>query len=675
MKRLSLVLLAACHGGAATSPGATTKLDTAGMDRSVAPGDDFFAFANGGWMKTHPIPPDKASYGTGAEIYERTEQRTADLIKTAASAGAEGKKVGDFYASYMDEAGIAAKGITPLKPTFDAIAAIKDATSLSRALGATLRADVDVLNNGNFTTRNLFGLWIAQDLDDPSRYSAFLLQGGLVLPSRDYYLDDSPRMAEIRTKYQAHVAKMLTLANIADADAKAAQIFALEKKIAEAHATILDTEDIHKGNNHWTRAELAQRAPGIDWDAFWAAAGLSKQQGFVVWHPIAIPKLAALVQSEPLATWRDYLTFHAIERAAGVLPKPFTDEQFAFFGTTMNGIEVQRDRWKRGVDLTSNVLGEPVGKLYVAKYFPASEKARAEAMVQAELTAFATRIDNLAWMTPATKAKAKAKLTALKVGVGYPDKWRDYSGLEIKADDLFGNVERADQFEYQFSIGRLGTPVDRGEWVMTPQTVNAVNLPALNALNFPAAIMQPPFFDPTQPASIDFGSMGSVIGHEISHSFDNTGADFDDKGRMVNWWTPEDLAHFKASCAILSAQYSAYAPFPDLHVDGEQTLGENVADTAGLAVAFDAYRASLHGATAPVVDGMTGEQQFFLGFAQGWRTEERDQALRNQVKVDGHAPAMYRADTVRNIDAWYSAYDIQPGAKLYLAPNDRAHIW
>jgi putative endopeptidase len=679
MKRFLLLMLAACHGGAATtsSPQPTTKLDVAGMDRSVAPGDDFFLFANGGWLKTHPIPPDKASYGTGAEIFELTQKRTADLIKTASAspAGSEGKKVGDFYASYMDEAAIAAKGITPLKPALDAITAIKDETSLARALGSTLRADVDVLNNGNFTTPNLFGLWIAQDLDDPSRYSAFLLQGGLYLPSRDYYLDPSPRMAEIRTKYETHIATMLRLAGIAEPEAKAARIVALETKIADAHASILDTEDIHKGDNHWTRAELAKRAPGLDWEAFWAAAGLPKQPDFVVWHTTAIPKIAALVQSEPLATWRDYLTYHAIQRLAGVLTVPFTDENFAFFGTTLNGIEVQRDRWKRGVDLTSTTLGDPVGKLYVAKYFPASEKARAEAMVQNELAAFATRIDNLAWMTPATKAKAKAKLTALKVGVGYPDRWRDYSGLEIKPDDLAGNFERADAFEYHYSIARLGTPVDRGEWVMTPQTVNAVNLPAMNALNFPAAIMQPPFFDPTQPVAIDYGSMGSVIGHEISHSFDNTGADFDATGRMVNWWTPEDAAHFKASSAILAAQYSAYAPFPDLHVDGEQTLGENIADTAGLTVAFDAYRASLHGATAPVVDGMTGEQQFFLGFAQGWRSEEREQALRNQIKTNGHAPAMYRADTVRNVDAWYSAYDIKPGAKLYLAPNDRAHIW
>jgi len=678
MKWIPWVLLAACHGGAATAPPQpTTKIDTAGLDRSVAPGDDFFTYANGGWLSTHEIPPDRASYGTGAVIFELTQQRTAELIKTAsiAAPGSEARKVGDLYASYMDEAAIVAKGIAPLQPALDAIAKISDETTLARALGATVRADVDVLNATEFATPNLFGLWIAQDLDDPTTYSAFLLQGGLGLPSRDYYLDASPRMADIRTKYEAHVAAMLRLANIADADAKAARIVALETKIAAAHATILDTEDVHKGNNHWTRAELAQRAPGLDWDAFWAAAGLAKQPGFVVWQPAAIPKIAALVHSEPLATWRDYLTYHAIARVAGVLPKSFDDESFAFFGKGLNGIEVQRERWKRGVDLTSNTLGEPVGKLYVAKYFPASEKARAEAMIQNELAAFATRIDNLAWMTPATKAKAKAKLAALKVGVGYPDHWRDYSGLEIKADDLFGNFERADAFEYHTRIAHLGAPVDRGEWVMTPQTVNAVNLPAMNALNFPAAIMQPPYFDPNQPAAIDYGSMGSAIGHEISHSFDNTGADFDATGRLLNWWTPEDLAHFKASSAILAAQYSAYKPFPDLAVDGEQTLGENIADTAGLTVAFDAYHASLHGASPPVVDGLTGDQQFFIAFAQGWRRKDREQALRNQVKTNEHAPAEYRADTVRNVDAWYPTFHVEPGQKLYLAPDVRAHIW
>jgi predicted metalloendopeptidase len=647
------------------------------MDRTVVPGDDFFAYANGGWLRTHEIPPDKPNYGTGAITFELTQQRTQQLIKAAdtAPAGSEARKIGDFYASFMDEPGIETRGLTVLQPALDAAAKVSDEKSLAQALGATLRADVDVLNATNYRTPNLFGLWIAQDLDDPTAYAAFVLQGGLTLPSRDYYLDPSPRMADIRDRYRAHVAAMLRLAQVADPEAKAERIVALETKIAEAHAPIVDTEDVHKGNNHWTRTDFAQRAPGLDWDALFAAAGLAKQATFVAWQPGAIAKISALVRSEPVATWREYLAYHAITQFAVALPRAFGDENFAFFGKVLAGIETQRDRWKRGVDLTSNVLGEEVGKLYVAKYFPASEKARAQDMIKNELAAFARRIDNLSWMTPATKAKAKAKLAVLKVGVGYPDRWRDSSSLEIKRDDLFGNMQRYDRFEYRTRLARLGTPVDRGEWVMTPQTVDAVNLPAMNAMNFPAAILQPPFFDPQRPAAMDYGAMGAVIGHEISHSFDNTGADFDATGRLHNWWTPEDFAHFTASGALLAAQYSAYQPFSDLAVNGVQTLGENIADTAGLTVAFDAYRASLHDAPAPVVDGLTGDQQFFLSFAQAWRQKAREQATRNQIHTDGHAPAMYRAATVRNVDAWYEAFHVEPGQKLYLAPADRAHLW
>ncbi|HEX7701319.1 MAG TPA: M13 family metallopeptidase, partial [Kofleriaceae bacterium] len=503
--------------------------------RSVAPGDDFYAFANGGWLKSHEIAADRVVIGTGQTVFDETQRRTAELIKTAdtAAPGTEARKIGDLYASYMDEAAIEAKGIAPLAPILEQLTAVTDEKSLARALGSSLRADVDVLNATNYSTANIFGLWIAQDLDEPSRYSAFLLQGGLEMNSREYYLDPSPRMAAIRDKYKAHVATLLRLAQVADAEDKATRIIELETKIAATHASVVETEDVHKGNNHWKRAELVQRAPGLDWDAFFDGAGLAKLDALVVWQPTAITKISALVHSEPVATWRDYLVYHAIVKGARALPKAFADENFAFYGTVISGVEKQRERWKRGVDLTSATLGESVGKLYVAKYFPPSEKARAEVMVKNELAAFARRIDNLAWMTPATKAKAKAKLAALKVGVGYPDTWRDYSALDIKRDDLFGNLDRADHFEYQFRIARLGTPVDRGEWVMTPQTVDAVNLPAMNALNFPAAIMQPPFFDPNQPSAMDYGSMGSVIGHEISHSFDNTGADFDATGRLL----------------------------------------------------------------------------------------------------------------------------------------------
>jgi len=682
-KTLCVALVAACTPNHADGPtnvaaSGSSGLDLAGMDPSVAPGNDFFAYANGGWIKSHEIPPDRASYGTGAIVEELTAKRTAELIAEAAKdapPGSDAKKIGDYYASYLDLAGIAAKGLAPITPALQRIAAIGDAHALAGALGQTLRADVDVLNNTNFDTENLFGLWVAQDLSDPTRYAAFLLQGGLGLPDRDYYLDPSPRMAEIRDKYRAHIAAMLGLAGIAGADAKAARIFDLEHKIAQAHGTRVDTEDVQKGNNHWTRAELAARAPGLDWQAFLAAAGLDRQAGFVIWQPGAIVGIAALVGDQPLEAWKDYLTYHALARDAEVLPKPFDDQAFAFYGKELQGTPQARERWKRAVDATSSALGEAVGKLYVTRYFPPSEKARAEAMVRNELAAFARRIDNLAWMTPATKAKAKAKLAALKVGVGYPDKWRDYGKLEVVRGDAYGNAQRAQLFDYHRNLDKLGHPVDRGEWVMNPQLVNAVNLPAMNALNFPAAILQPPYFDPSRPIVMDYGATGSVIGHEISHSFDDQGALFDATGRLANWWTPEDFAHFKASSAQLIKQYDAYRPFPDLAVNGTLTVSENIADVAGLAAAYDAYRLAAGGKEAPAVQGLTGDQQFFVSFAQGWRRKAREPAVRRQILTNGHSPAEYRADTVRNLDAWYPAFGVKPGDALYLAPADRVRVW
>ncbi|HVV82703.1 MAG TPA: M13 family metallopeptidase [Kofleriaceae bacterium] len=656
---------------------ASQGLDVEGMDRSVAPGDDFFAFANGGWLAHTQIPPDRSAYGSGAILTELTDKRTADLIKQAASApaGSEARKVGDFYSTFMAEDEIEQKGLAPLQPGLAAIDAIADAHALARALGGTVRADVDAINNTNFTTPNIFGLWVAQDLDDPSRYLPFLLQGGLGLPDRDYYLDASPKMAELRTQYTAHIAAMLKLAGIADPDAKAHRIFDLEHAIAQAHASRADSEDVTKGDNHWRRADFAKRAPGLDWEAFFAGVGLDHAADFVVWHPSAVTGVAALVKSQPLSTWKEYLTFHAIEAHADVLPRAFVDETFAFYGKTLSGTPVLRERWKRAVSATSAAMGQAIGKLYVAKYFPASEKARAEAMVANIIAAFGTRIDGLTWMSPATKEKAKAKLAALKVGVGYPDHWRDYGGLEVVTGDAFGNEERAGLFELHAQLAKLGAPVDRGEWVMDPQLVNAVNLPAMNAMNFPAAILQPPNFDPDRPAAMDYGAIGAVIGHEISHSFDDQGALFDATGKLQNWWTPEDLAHFKASAKQLVAQYDAYRPFPDLAVNGTQTLSENIADVAGLQVAYDAYRLSLGGGQAPVVAGFTGDQQFFISFAQTWRVAMREPALRRLILTNGHAPGQYRAATVRNLDAWYAAFDVKPGQKLYLPEAERVHMW
>jgi putative endopeptidase len=654
-------------------------VDLAGIDKSVAPGDDFFAFANGTWVKTTEIPSDRSTWGAGEMLAEVTGKRTADLIAEAsrsqATKGSDAAKVGDYYASYMDEDGIESKGLAPLEPMLREVAVISDASGLARYLGSTLRTDVDVLNSTNFYTDNIFGLWVAQDLDDPSRYSPFLLQGGLGMPDRDYYLDGSPRMNDIRGKYRQHIAKMLALARIPDADGKASRIFDLEHQIAEAHVSRADSEDVLKGNNHWSRQDFEGKAPGLDWHAYFSAAGIDGEKSFVVWHPSAVTGISSLARNVPLAAWKDYLTLRAIERYGNVLPRAFVEERFAFYGTTLSGTPRLRERWKRAVTATDAALGEVVGKMYVERYFPPAEKARAEEMVRNILAAFSRRIDALTWMAPETKAKAKAKLAVLKVGVGYPNKWRDYSGLEVVRGDALGNAARASLFDYRHDLSKLGGPVDRDEWVMNAQLVNAVNLPAMNAMNFPAAILQPPYFDPGRPAVMDYGAAGATIGHEISHSFDDQGALFDERGRLDNWWTEADFAHFKASSAQLVKQYDGYRPFPDLAVNGKLTISENIADVAGLSAAYDAYRASLGGKEAPPVQGLTGDQQFFVSFAQSWRQKVREPAMRQRVVVDSHAPDEYRADTVRNLDAWYDAFSVKPGEALYLAPPERVRVW
>jgi len=650
----------------------------AGMDRSVLPGADFNQYANGAWLKATEIPADRSSTGVGRELSELTDQRTAELIRgtdSNAAPGSDERKVADFYASYMDEAAIEAKGVTVLKPELARIAAISDRAKLARYLGSTLRTDVDVLNATNFYTDNVLGLWVAQDLDDPSRYVPFLLQGGLGMPDRDYYLSDSAQMADTRSHYQAHIAAMLKLAGVADAAHKADAVYALELQMARTHATRAESEDVKHGDNHWSRAQLKSGAPGLDWDGFLAAAGLAQQQEFIAWQPAALTGLAALVASAPLESWKAYLQFHVIEHNAHSLPKALVDEQFAFYGKVLQGTPQLRERWKRAVSYTNDALGFAVGKLYVARYFPAANKAAIEQIVRNLQRAFAARIDALEWMAPETKVEAKAKLAALKVGIGYPDHWRDYTGLTVVRSDAFGNNERAELFEYRYNLNKLGKPVDRSEWCMTPQLVNAVNLPAMNALNFPAAILQPPYFDASRPAAMNYGSIGAIIGHEISHSFDDQGALFDAAGRLHNWWTPEDFAHFRASAEQLVAQFNAYRPFPDLAVNGKQTLSENIADVAGLGAAYSAYRMSAAATPGPLVDGFTSDQQFFLSFAQSWRAKYREPLLRQIIITDGHSPDEYRASTVRNLDAWYAAFNVQPGQALYLAPDQRVRMW
>ena len=649
------------------------------MDPAVKPGDDFFRYCNGGWIARTEIPADRASVGAFLLLRDKSDQRVKGLIeetvKENAAAGTDARKIADLYRSYMDEAGIESKGTTPLKPHLDEIAAIKDKKALAFALGKTLRADVDALNNTNFHTPNLFGIWVAPDFNDSDRYTAYLMQGGVQLPDREYYLGQSERMKNLRGEYQKHVAAMLKLAGVSEPEARAAKIVELEHAIAEKHLSLADNEDIHKANNPWKRGQFPAKAPGLDWEEYFRGAGLEKREEFIVWQPTAIAGESALVASEPLDVWKDWLTYHLIEAYAGVLPKAFADERFAFFGKAMTGASEQRPRWQRAMALENFELGDAIGQMYAKQYFPPEAKARVEKMVANIVAAFRQRIEALTWMDPATKAEAQAKLTTLYVGIGYTDHWKSYARYEVKADDVFGNVWRGGTFLYRENVEMLGKPVNRKEWSMTPQTVNAVNLPLQNAMNFPAAILEPPFFDPQAPDAFNYGGIGSVIGHEVSHTFDTEGAAFDSKGKVRNWWTPADLAHFEASTQKLAEQYDAYRPFPDLAINGKQTLAENIADVAGLAASFDGYRAALAGKTPPEQAGFTGDQQFFLAYGQARAGKAREGALRQQVLTDEHSPSEYRADAVRNIDAWYPAFQVQAGEKLYLTPDERVRIW
>ena len=651
----------------------------ANMDTSVRPGDDFYTFANGGFIAHTKLPPDRATIGVFTVLSDLSFERTASIIQDAAKAnaapGTDQRKIADLYHSYMDEAAIETHGLATLKPHLAEIAAMNSPQQLAHALGLSLRSDVDALNNTNFHTPNIFGLWVAPSFNDPDQYAPYLLQGGLQLPNRDYYLSTSPRMQEIRAKYQTHIAAMFRLAGISDAEARATRVLALETEIAKVQISLADSEDIHKANNPWSPAYFSTNAPGLNWPEFFRAAGLDKQTTFIVWQPVAFTGEAALVSSQPIDAWKDLLAYHLIEAYAVASSKALADESFAFFGQTLSGTPQQRPRDVRGARLVSSLLGDPVGQIFAARYFSPEAKAQAEALVSNLIVAFRQRLENLTWMAPATKAEALAKLGTLQVGIGYPDHWRSYAALEVTPDNLFLNLWRSDLFEYHYDVGRIGTAVDRREWTMTPQTVNAVNLPLHNGLNFPAAILQPPFFDPKAPAAVNYGAIGTVIGHEISHTFDSEGAAFDSKGRVRNWWTPEDLAHFNAAAAALAAQYDTYKPFPDLAVNGRQTLSENIADVAGLTAAYDGFHASLNGKPAPMDGNFTGDQQFFIAFAQNWGSVVRDATLRQQILTDPHAPGRFRAATVRNNDAWYPAFKVQPTDKLYLAPKDRVQLW
>ncbi len=646
------------------------------MDRSIKAGDDFYHYANGGWLKTATIPAGQPSYDTRAILVARTSQRVHDLIQEAAAAksakGSTAQKVGDYYASFMDESGIEAQGMKPLAEEMAVISAIPDRASLAAYLGTTLNSEVDGLT-GN--ADHIFGVWVNQSFTDSEHYVFHFLQGGLGMPDRDDYLDPSSKMAGLRAQYQSHIAAMLKLAGVAESETRAARILQLEIRIAQAHAPDADASDVFKQNNPWKRADFGVKAPGMDWDAFFKAAGVATQPEFIVWQPSAVTGTSALVGSEAIDLWKDYLRFHLIEHYASVLPKAVAAEHFAFYGTILSDTRQVPERSPDAIAATNAALGQAVGQLYTQRYFPPEAKARAQAMVGDLIAAYRARIPTLTWMSPPTKEKALTKLDALRIGVGYPDKWIDYSTLEVSRGDAFGNMRRAEAFNRLRNLAKLKQLADPDEWRIDPQIVGAVIVFTPNTETFSAGLLQPPFFDGQGDAASNYGSAGAGIAHEISHSFDELGNIYDAQGRIGNWWTPEDLAKYHAAAAKLVTQFNRYCPFSDLCVDGKRVLTENIADLAGLLTAHDAYVLSLKGKTDRVISGLTGEQRFFLAFAQRWRKAQSDAALLRQVKTDIHAPGEYRSDTVRNVEAWYKAYAVSPSDKLYLKPEDRALIW
>ena len=666
---LALAVPAAAADGSKPDIG-SFGFDVAGMDRTTRAGDDFVTHTSGTYLKTLEIPADKTSFGMFTKLRDLSQERTRTIIEKAAASGgapgSEAQKVGDFYASFMDEAAIEAKGIAPIKPELDKIAAIADKTQLAAMFGRFSRIGVSTP----------IGVGVGPDRKNPDAFQVGASQGGLGLPDRDYYLDmANPKFAEARAKYQAYVATLLGLSGFADADARATAIIALETKIAATHWTRVERRQAEKTYNPVARADLDRAYPGVDWGQLLTNAGLEGQPVINMSTPSALQGAGKLIDSEPLAVWRDYLAFQLLRDVAPVLPKAFVDANFDMYSKTLGGQPAQTPRWKRGVDTTTAVLGEALGKLYVADYFPPDAKAKADELVKNIIAAMDARLANLAWMDPSTRTAARAKLAAFKPKIGYPDKWLDYSALEIRKGDAIGNMERATEFQYARQVAKLGNPVDRSEWFMTPMTVNAYANPVWNEIVFPAAILQAPFFDAKADPAVNYGGIGAVIGHEITHHFDDQGRKYDKTGKLADWWTPQDVERFKVMTDKVVAQYGAYEPLPGKKINGELTLGENMADLAGINIAFDAWKLSLNGKKAMAIDGWTGEQRFFLGFSQVWRQKYRDAILLQQLTTDPHSPGNFRPYVVRNLDAWYAAFDVKPGEKYYLGPAERLKVW
>jgi putative endopeptidase len=656
-------------------------LDTAGFDKTVAPGDDFFRFANGTWLDHHAIPADKPAVSLRLEMTDRTEARLHAMMEaSAAKVGHEPSdlqgKVGAFYKSFMDEARVEKLGLTPIAPELAAINAAKDRDDIAATMGQS-NADFDA---------SLFGVSIDVDLKDPKKYAVIMGQAGLGLPDRDYYLQKS--FTEAKAKYKAYVAQLLTLAHWPNADAAAASVVDFETKIADASWTKVEERDPNAMYQPMSVAALEKFAPGFAWKRFLAAMNVGSVPTIVVGDKTAAPKLAAVFAATPLDTLKAWQAFHVVDAASPFLAKPFADAWYDMHDKTLSGQAQQRVRWKRAVQAVGGTdfgaggsfgvfgtMGFGVGQLYTDKYFGPDAKEKIEVLVNNLLAAYHARLEKLDWMSPATKAEAVKKLETYTVKVGYPDNPRDYSKLVIADDDLVGNVRRAAAGDWAFYVGRFNGPVDRSDWFMTPQTNDAYN-GTLRDIVFPAGILQAPLFDANADPAINYGAIGGVIGHELTHGFDDEGRKIDASGALRDWWTKEDAAKFEARAKRLGAQYSSFSPLAGVHVNGDLTMGENIADLGGLTLALDAYHASLGGKPAPVIDGLTGDQRVFLGWAQAWRGKVTDSYVKKQVVSDPHSPRQFRVNgVVHNIDAWYGAFDVKPGEKLYVAPKDRVHIW
>jgi len=640
----------------------TYGFDATGMDPSVAPGDNFYQFANGTWAKNTPIPADKSSYGSFNILDDLSRERTRDVIQEESKD--PNSRIGSAYASFMDQSAIESKGLAPFDPWLSQVRAIKSKKGLPALYGDADGLGINVP----------FNMFVGQDRKASDQYTLNVLQGGLGMPDRDYYLSADPKIAETRAKYLDHLTNMLTLAGEKSAAARAKAIVDFETRIAKVHWTRADSRDATKTYNRMSLAEVRKLAPGFDFPAFVKADGMTLDH-VVVFQPSAFKGIATLIGQAPLSVLKDQLLVRSLDSYSAVLPKRFDDESFAFYGTVLNGTPQQEERWKRAVTFTVGALGDDVSKLYVAKYFPPETKAAADKLVHNLISAMDRRIDKLDWMGPETKAKAHAKLAAFTPKIGYPSQWRDMSGLVVDRSDALGNAMRSARFEQGYQIGHLGGPIRRWEWGMTPMTINAYSNPTMVEIVFPAAILQPPFFDPNADPAVNYGGIGAVIGHEMSHQFDDQGAKYDLHGNLVDWWTPADAKNFQSRLDRLGAQFDAYEPLPGFHVQGKLTMGENVADLAGLTVAHDAYIASLAGTEPPVIEGTTGDQRFYFGWAQVWRRNYREPNLRQRLLTDPHSPSEQRTAIVRNLDPWYPAFNVQSGQKLYLAPADRVRIW